>query len=86
VQQQAPKSGVPLREIPLVNIKLYKKFADRCSNEKVWRSRITCFAVLETLMGVVFLLISLRERIEDEIMPPSVFEDVKWVLQAKSRS
>lgn len=80
VQQQTPKSGVPLREIPLVNIKLYKKFTGRCSNDKVWRSRITCFALLETLMGVVFLLISLRERSEDEISPPSNLEDIKWLV------
>jgi hypothetical protein len=85
VQQQTAKSGVMSREIPLTNIKLHKDSSGRCSNEKVWRSRITCFAVLETLMGVVFLLISLRDK-EGERMPPFFMEDKKWVLQSRSRS
>jgi len=86
VEQQTAKSGVMSREIPLTNIKLHKESSGRCSNEKVWRSRITCFAVLETFMGVVFLLISLREKKEGERMPPRFLEDKKWVLQSKSRS
>jgi hypothetical protein len=86
VQQQTPRAGALLTEIPVINIKLYKKYTGRCSNEKIWKSRITCFALLETLMGVVFLLISMRERYDGEITPRSKHEDIKWLLQAKSRS
>ncbi|KAG0623295.1 hypothetical protein M758_3G163600 [Ceratodon purpureus] len=86
VQLRTPKSEVSLTEISLGNIKLYKKFTGQCSNEQVWRSRITCLGVLYTLMGAVLLLISLRVKCEDEVISSIFLQDMKWVLQSRCRS
>lgn len=77
---------VLLTEVPLGNIKLQKRFTGQCSNEQVWRSRITCLGVMYTLMGAVLLLISLRVRCEDEVLSPYFLQDMKWVLQTRCRS
>ena len=87
VLRQSPVPEVSSTEIPLGNIKLYKKFTGQCSNQKIWRSRVTCLGILYTLMGSVLLLISLRVKCEDDhVLYSSFSHDIKWVLQSRRRS
>uniref|UniRef100_A0A7I4FTU6 Uncharacterized protein n=1 Tax=Physcomitrium patens TaxID=3218 RepID=A0A7I4FTU6_PHYPA len=86
VDPRTLESVVSLREIPLTNFKLLRRHTGQCSNHQVWRSRFTCLGTLYTLVGVVLLLISRRERLDEELMSARMLQDIKWMLRTRGKS